>query len=142
MSLLLLHPPNTTHKMAYLGKTFPLTLHHNASAWLHNKAIILRKTETEAEKVLWKELRNRKCGGLKFRRQHPFSKFVLDFYCHEKALAVEVDGGIHNDPEVSEHDINRTFELQNLGLKVIRFSNDDVLSNIEEVLKMIIAETQ
>ena len=82
--------------MVYLGKTFPLTLHHNASASLHNQARILRKAETEAEKLLWKELKNRKCGGLKFRRQHPFGKFVLDFYCHERALAVEVDGGIHS----------------------------------------------
>ena len=128
--------------MAYLGKTFPLTLHHNASAWVHNQARILRKAETEAEKVLWNELKNRKCGGLKFRRQHPFSKFVLDFYCHEKALALEVDGGIHNDPEVRERDINRTFELENLGIKVMRFRNEEVLSNINGVLKRIIAETQ
>ena len=128
--------------MVYLGKTFPLTLHYNASAWVHNQAIILRKAETEAEKFLWKELKNRKCGGLKFRRQHPFSKFVLDFYCHESALAVEVDGGIHTDPEVRERDINRTFELENLGIKVIRFRNDEVLSNIEEVLKRIVDEAK
>ncbi|KAF0201438.1 MAG: hypothetical protein FD170_2755 [Bacteroidetes bacterium] len=129
--------------MAYLGKTYPSTLHHNASASTHNLAKCLRKTETEAEKILWQKIRNRKCGGLKFRRQHPFQKFILDFYCHEIGLTIEVDGGIHDNPDVLEHDSNRTFELENVGVKVLRFRNQDVLENIDEVLKCIIdfAET-
>ena len=129
--------------MAYLGKTYPAKLHYNAPAATHELAKSLRKTGTEAEMLLWKEIRNRKCGGLKFRRQHPFQKLVLDFYCHELGLVIEVDGGIHDNPEVKERDINRTSELESVGLKVIRFRNEDVLNNMDKVLKSIIdfAET-
>jgi len=129
--------------MAYLGKTYPATLHHNASPFTRTQAKTLRKPGTEAEIRLWKELRNRKCGGLKFRRQHPYNRFILDFYCHEKGLAVEVDGEIHNNPDVIEHDTNRTFELENLGVRIIRFKNEEVFRNIDEVLIRIIqvAET-
>jgi len=129
--------------MAYIGKTYPLTLHHDAPASTHDLAKNLRKVETEAEKLLWQEIRNRKCGGLKFRRQHPFKKLVLDFYCHEIGLVIEVDGGIHDSPDVRERDINRTSELENVGVKVIRFRNEDVLNNMDRVLKSIVvfAET-
>jgi len=99
--------------------------------------VILRRSETEAEKLLWQALKNRKCAGLKFRRQHPFGWFVLDFYCHERALAVEVDGGIHKNRDVKRHDINRTSELENMGVRVIRFTNEEVIGEIEEVLKKI-----
>ena len=116
--------------MAYIGKTYPSTLHHNAAASTHNIAKCLRKAETEAEMFLWQKIRNRKCGGLKFRS-------------HEIGLTIEVDGGIHDNPDVLEHDSNRTFELENIGVKVLRFRNKDVLENIDEVLNCIIdfAET-
>jgi very-short-patch-repair endonuclease len=129
--------------MAYIGKTYPSTLHFNAPASIHDIAKNLRKVETEAEKLLWQAIRNRKCGGLKFRRQHPFKNVVLDFYCHEIGLAIEVDGGIHDNPEVKERDINRTSELENVGVKVIRFRNEEVFNNMDSVLKSIIdfAET-
>jgi very-short-patch-repair endonuclease len=100
--------------MAYLGKTTPDILHHGASAETHNLAVILRKSETEAEKLLWQVLKNRKCAGLKFRRQHPFGRFVLDFYCHERALAVEVDGCIHKNRDVKERDLNPTNNMVTL----------------------------
>ncbi|KAF5064956.1 hypothetical protein DSECCO2_278900 [anaerobic digester metagenome] len=123
--------------MAYLGKTTPDILHHGASAETHNLAVILRKSQTEAEKLLWQALKNRKCAGLKFRRQHPFGRFVLDFYCHERALAVEVDGRIHKNRDVKERDLNRTSELENMGIRVIRFTNEEVIGEIGEVLRKI-----
>mgnify|MGYP001159320093 CR=1 FL=1 len=123
--------------MAYLGKTTLNLLHHNASAATHRLAGILRRSETEAEKLLWQELKNRKCEGLKFRRQHPFGRFVLDFYCHEKALAVEVDGGIHKKPDAKENDTRRTKELEDMGLRVIRFTNEEVMGEMVEVLRKI-----
>ncbi len=97
----------------------------------------LRKELTEAELLLWKKLRDRKLGGAKFRRQHPMKQFVLDFYCASKKLAVEIDGAIHNTKEAREYDENRTFELEEIGIRIIRFSNDQILNDIEQVLNQI-----
>jgi len=81
---------------------------------------------TGAEKILWKELKNRNLNGLKFRRQHPIHFYIADFYCHEKRLVIEVDGEIHKRRAVKEHDENRSAELDRLGINVIRFTNDQV----------------
>ena len=70
-------------------------LFFGASPEIHKFARELRRNLTEAEKILWQELRNRKLGGFKFRRQHPINKFVADFYCHEVKLIVELDGSQH-----------------------------------------------
>jgi len=82
-------------------------------------------------------LRNRKFEGLKFRRQHPINRFVVDFYCHEKMLVVEVDGGIHNDIEVKERDVGREEELQDFGLTILRFTNEEVINEMEKVLEKL-----
>lgn len=124
--------------MAYLGKTYPTLLHHDASSTIHHLARNLRKDETEAEKQLWQELKNRKCAGLKFRRQHPFSKFVLDFYCHEKKLVVEVDGTVHDNIDVKERDENRTYEIEQAGLTVIRIRNEEIFMDLKLVLERIV----
>ena len=71
----------------------------------------LRKNMTPAEKVLWQRLRNYKVDGFYFRRQHPIKFFIADFYCAKADLIIEIDGGIHNNPDVCEHDVNRTAEL-------------------------------
>ena len=83
-------------------------------------------------------MRNRKCGGLKFRRQHSFSKFALDFSCHELKLAVEVDGTSHNNIDVKERDENRTFELKQEGLTVIRIRNEEMFKDMKLVLERIV----
>jgi len=75
--------------------------------------------------------------GLKFRRQHPVHIFILDFYCHERKLAIEVDGGVHKAIEQSERDENRTYELEHIGISVLRFTNEEVEKHINEVLKRI-----
>ncbi len=80
----------------------------------------------------------RKLAGLKFRLQHPFGRFVLDFFCLERNLAVEVDGGIHDEPGQKEYDADRTQYLNDQGIRVLRIKNQEVLSNLDEVLSQII----
>ena len=97
----------------------------------------LRKNQTAAEHILWGALKGRQCAGMKFRRQHPIHYYVADFYCHEERLIIEVDGGIHFLSDVMEHDQNRTSELERLGIRIIRFSNKQVMDNLDEVIDRI-----
>ncbi|MEI6455049.1 MAG: endonuclease domain-containing protein [bacterium] len=128
--------------MAYIGKTRDYLLNLNAGKEVFHKAIDLRHPMTKAEKLLWDKIRNRKLRGLKFRRQHAIHYYIADFYCHEKRLIIEVDGGIHLDAEVREHDENRTAELDRLGIAVIRFTNEQILEHLEEVLDEIVSHTK
>ena len=103
----------------------------------------LRKRQTKAEAVLWQALRNRQLDGMKFLRQHPIQFeiddkkrfFVADFYCHQSRLVVEVDGGVHESQE--EYDRLRTQIINILGIRVIRFSNEQVVNNIVQTLNQI-----
>jgi very-short-patch-repair endonuclease len=97
----------------------------------------LRGSHTDAENLLWMLLRDRRFCGLKFRRQHPIGGYILDFYCHEYKLAVELDGGGHAEEEQVTYDNERTKELEGAGIKVLRFWNDDVLRNTEVVLEAL-----
>ncbi len=106
-----------------------------SSPRIKQQAKSLRKEMTSAEQKLRQHLRNRHLFELKFRRQHPVGRFILDFYCHEYLLIVEVDGGIHELQ--TERDQLRTEWLQQQGYKVIRFKNEDVIFNIEGVLTEI-----
>lgn len=92
---------------------------------------------TPAEKILWEELRNSKLDGHKFRRQHPIGKFIADFYCHEKKLVIELDGGIHNDEDVKERDEGRTYELESFELHIVRFTNENICRDLDNVLKRL-----
>jgi len=98
------------------------------------KARYLRHQETNAEKILWEELRDRKLG-VKFRRQHPLDKFILDFYAPEIKLAIELDGSLHK--ENREYDKLRTEYLNSHGIKIIRFWNSEVENNLLEVMRKI-----
>lgn len=96
-----------------------------------------RKAPTDAERLLWINLRNRKLGD-KFRRQHPVGKYIPDFVCLEKRLIIEVDGDYHTTGQQNELDEERTFELEQKYLfKVLRFSNEEVLTDIVNVLNKI-----
>jgi very-short-patch-repair endonuclease len=97
----------------------------------------LRKEMTQAEEILWARLRKKQLDGAIFRRQHPIDIFIVDFYYHKSKLVIEVDGKIHETPEQSERDENRTYELENFELKVIRFTNEEVTQDIENVIKTI-----
>ena len=98
----------------------------------------LRKNETDAEKLLWNLLRDRQLGNAKFRRQHPLGPFVLDFYCHEEKLGIEIDGGQHAESDQALYDAKRTQKLEAEGVKVFRFWDNDVLANTEGVLERIL----
>jgi len=102
------------------------------------KARQLRQQATEAEKILWKALRNRELNNLKFRRQHPIASYVVDFYCAEVILIVEVDGSMHNIPEERNYDKARQEDLENMGYSVIRFTNTQIENDLDNVLSIII----
>jgi very-short-patch-repair endonuclease len=112
-------------------------MHFGADAFAFRKAEELRISMTKAEKVLWEEIRNNKLDGLKFRRQHPIGRFIVDFYCHKLKIVIELDGDIHKKGNIRENDINRQNELEELGLKIIRFNNNEVINNIANVIKTI-----
>ena len=116
---------------------------YNRSMFYGSKAItlraasMLRKNMTLAEMVLWKKLKDKSIFKTKFRKQHPVNKYIVDFYCHEYKLVIEVDGELHNQKEVNEYDLNRTAVLNNYGIKVIRFTNYEVMFKMDEVLSRI-----
>jgi very-short-patch-repair endonuclease len=106
------------------------------TALIDNAAKQLRRTLTPAEQQLWQALRGGKLAGLKFRRQHPVGNFILDFYCAVHKLVVEVDGEIHETQ--IEYDAARTTELESYGYKIVRFTNEVVLHQLETVLAEIL----
>jgi type I site-specific restriction-modification system R (restriction) subunit/very-short-patch-repair endonuclease len=97
----------------------------------------LRKHQTKAEDVFWELVRNRQFLGLKFRRQHQFGHYAVDFYCHSENLVIEFDGEIHEQPEQKKKDEKRDKYLQSLGNKVLRFKNEDLLDDPESVFEQI-----
>ncbi len=101
---------------------------------LAKTAKALRGKSTDAEMLLWKHLRSKQLEGLKFRRQQPVGKYIVDFICSEKRIIIEVDGGQHFE---SESDIARDSWLNNQNFKVLRFWNNEVLVNIQGVLERI-----
>jgi very-short-patch-repair endonuclease len=123
----------------YLSKknTYLNILHLGTKASTHEYAKELRAAQTEAEEKLWPHFRNRQLNGKKFRRQHAIANYVLDFYCHECKLTVEVDGNYHKSEEAREYDKARTALLHEHGITVLRFWNEDVIKEIEKVLEKI-----
>ncbi len=97
----------------------------------------LRRNMTPQERKLWRHLRGKQLDGIRFRRQHPIDRFILDFFCYEHKLAIEIDGHSHYQPEQQEHDQMRTEWLARYGIRVIRFTNRDVDTNLEGVLDEI-----
>lgn len=95
----------------------------------------LRSDATLAEHKLWFFLKAKKLGGFKFRRQHGIGPYIVDFYCSEKRMVIEIDGDIHALPENIKKDYLRTGYLKKLGLQVLRYTNEDVLNNIEALLE-------
>jgi very-short-patch-repair endonuclease len=95
----------------------------------------LRENQTDVENRLWAQLRSRQFGGVKFRRQHPIGPFIVDFCCVERGLVVELDGGQH--AQRSDMDERRTGVLERFGYRVLRFWDNEVLSNLDGVLERI-----
>ena len=107
----------------------------NARKYLENRKR-LRNNMTEAEVILWSQLKNRQLGT-KFRRQHGIGYYILDFYCSEYKLAIEIDGGIHQTPEQASIDIGRQKTLEVTGLKFLRFTNTQIKTELKNVLAVI-----
>ncbi len=97
----------------------------------------LRKDQTEAEKILWRNLRNRKLNGFKFIRQYGTGPYILDFYNPEIRLVIEVDGPIHDKIDSQIYDQERSRYLESLDIKIIRFKNEEVTGNVENVKEKI-----
>ena len=97
----------------------------------------LRQGQTDAERALWAKLRNRQLEGVKFRRQQPMGRCIVDFASFERKLIIEIDGGQHNEDEIHGRDEERTARLEERGYRVIRFWNNGVLTNLEGVLQRI-----
>jgi very-short-patch-repair endonuclease len=111
-----------------------VSMFYNAKPHIFEKAKMLRKNMTKAELKLWEKLKGKKMLGLRFRPQHPIDIFIADFYCHPLKLILEVDGGIHKSKEQKEYDIGREGELENWGMKVIRFTNEEIENEIDLVM--------
>ena len=96
----------------------------------------MRQTEKTWEEMrVWAAIRNRRCGGYRFRRQEIMGQYIVDFYCAEASLAIEVDGAIHG--QTREADSLRQAYIEGLGLRFLRFTNDEILNDMERVLATI-----
>jgi very-short-patch-repair endonuclease len=98
----------------------------------------LRHVGTDAEGVLWFQLRAKRLCGFKFRRQHPCGPYILDFYCPRGRVAVELDGGQHFGSEAQAYDERRTAYLRRRGINLLRFANDVVFKELDAVLEAIV----
>ncbi|MBK8846468.1 MAG: endonuclease domain-containing protein [Bacteroidetes bacterium] len=112
-------------------------LHSTAKPIQFVFAAQMRKEPTKAESILWSYLSDKQMQGLKFRRQHPLGNFILDFYCHQIKLSIELDGEIHQDEKQKEYDCERTKFLIEKGIFEIRFTNDIILDRITDALNEI-----
>jgi len=102
----------------------------------------LRKCSTKAERIVWHWLRNRYLGGIKFRRQHPIGPYILDFYCAELRLCIELDGGMHNTTVGALRDEIRTRQLTEHGITVLRLWNDYVRGQPDGAWELIVATVE
>jgi very-short-patch-repair endonuclease len=109
--------------MVYLGRSVTREMYFGAKPDMFRMADRMRKNPTEVEKILWK--------------QHPIDFYIADFYCHRLKLVIEVDGEIHETEKTREHDDGRTGHLEHFGIKVIRFTNEEVINNNEFVIEQI-----
>ncbi len=108
---------------------------HGASFNIKEKAKVLRRTMTKPEELLWNKIRRRQLKNKYFRRQHPYGIYILDFFCYEANLVIEIDGDIHLSQQ--EYDNERTNYLNSSGLRVLRFKNDEIVKNIDSVIDKI-----
>lgn len=107
-----------------------------ASNLIFQNAHALRNNMTPAEIILWGHLKGSQLGA-KFRRQHPLGIYIADFYCHQHKIVIELDGSIHDVPEIAINDIERQLNIENDGIKVLRFKNEEIFSQLEKVLETI-----
>ena len=109
------------------------------SSRVRANARALRKNSTDAERILWSEVRDHRLNGAGFRRQVPIGNYIADFVCHAAKLVIELDGGQHFSDQAEKKDAARTTVIEANGFQVIRFSNHDVMTNRAGVLETIAA---
>jgi very-short-patch-repair endonuclease len=109
------------------------------SSRLRSNARALRKNSTDAERILWSELRDHRLNGASFRRQVPIKNFVADFVCHAAKLVIELDGGQHFSDQAEQADTARSAVIEAQGFVVLRFGNHDMMTNRAGVLETIVA---
>ena len=102
----------------------------------------MRKDGTTAEKLLWENIRRNKLGGYAFRRQHPIGRYITDFYCCKTRLVIEIDGNIHERDDINEYDMIREKEIKSKAINILRFTNDEIYSDMANVLLKIKSELQ
>lgn len=110
---------------------------YGAKADIFLNAARLRRNQTTSEKVLWEKLRKNQVNGHRFKRQHPIAYFVADFYCHNAKLVIELDGKYHDRTQRQLYDEERTRILNEFGLKILRFTDQQVFEDVEKVLSEI-----
>ncbi len=116
--------------------------HHRFNPRLVRFARTMRHEPTDAEQRLWRILRGRRLGGFKFRRQHPIGGYIVDFFCPSAALAVELDGGQHADAAAVQYDQLRTRRLKEMGVRVIRLADHDLLRDPDWTAQRIYLELE
>ena len=109
--------------MSISGK---ISMFYNAKPIIFERAKAMRENMTPSELKIWEELKGKKMLGLRFRPQHPIDIFIADFYCHPLKLVIEIDGDIHESMDQREYDIGREAELNDWGIKVVRFTNEEI----------------
>ncbi|MCL4509956.1 MAG: endonuclease domain-containing protein [Bacteroidetes bacterium] len=107
---------------------------------LKHRRKFLRNNMTSAEILLWSRLKNSQLGGLKFRRQESINEYIVDFYCPARKLTIEIDGDVHGYDSRISADLKRQKEIEEIGIKVIRYTNSDVKENLDGVLQNILQE--
>jgi 5-methyltetrahydrofolate--homocysteine methyltransferase len=107
---------------------------------MRNRSRTLRNEPTDAETKLWDALRYDRCAGLRFLRHHVIGVYVVDFYCAKAKLVIEVDGSIHDIPEVRQQDQFRQKLLEERGLRVLRLTNEEVMARTPEQLRQTITQ--
>lgn len=110
-----------------------ISMFYNAKPIIFERAKAMRENMTQAEKNVWELLKSNKMLGFRFKPQHPIDIFIADFYCHQLKLVIEIDGGIHRSSDQKEYDIGREAELDRFGIRVVRFTNEEVEKNIIQV---------
>jgi len=123
--------------MGYLGKAKVKDMFIGAKPELFRLAQIYRNNPTEAEQILWGHLRKFRHEGFIFRRQHFIVFFIADFYCHRIKLVIEVDGDYHSNYQIREYDDSRSGELERYGIKILRFRNEEIKNDFEQVISRI-----
>jgi very-short-patch-repair endonuclease len=121
-----------------MSDTIERGMFYNAKPDIFQKTKTLRLNMTASEKIIWNRINKGKIMGLRFKARHPIDIFIFDFYCHELKLVVEIDGDIHNNHDQRSYDEGRTAELEHFDIKVVRFKNDEVSTDIEKVINELV----